>query len=237
MFSVLPPNVLSNGPTIWYWAHYSNNFMNEQNDTVVCAVSRYGISLKFYNSFLLIDLIIVISCGIGYTVVNLSRSNLGSGFHRWFKVVNDFKYVSNQNKPKSGGVAISIRTPVRKCRVPEKMSKITDRESTVQKNDAVAKVTPLSSPFKWLFQNEECFFFFPVACVEWRFCRARYWAAKPRVFRSSRPNLLAVHCPCTPSSTLACLHARPNHQSLLSVDACNSRAGIPIPYLSSRVPI
>lgn len=120
--------------------------MNELNDIVVCAVSRYGISLKFYNSFLLIDLIIVISCGIGYTV--LSRSNLGSGFHRWFKVVNDFKYVSNQNKPKSGGVAISIRTPVRKGRVPEKMSKITDRESTVQKNDAVAKVTPLSSPFK-----------------------------------------------------------------------------------------
>lgn len=122
--------------------------MNELNDTVVCAVSRYGISLKFYNSFLLIDLIIVISCGIGYTVVNLSRSNLGSGFQRWFKVVNDFKYVSNQNKPKSGGVAISIRTPVRKGRVPEKMSKITDRESTAQKNDAVAKVTPFSSPFK-----------------------------------------------------------------------------------------
>lgn len=43
---------------------------------------------------------------------------------------------------------MSIRTPVRKGRVPEKMSKITDRESTAQKNDAVAKVTPLSSPFK-----------------------------------------------------------------------------------------
>ena len=93
MFSVLPPNVLSNGPTIWYWAHYSNNFMNEQNDTVVCAVSRYGISLKFYNSFLLIDLILVIGSGIGYTVVNLSRSNLGSSFQRWFKIVNDFKYL------------------------------------------------------------------------------------------------------------------------------------------------
>lgn len=67
--------------------------MNELNDTVVCAVSRYGISLKFYNSFLLIDLILVIGSGIGYTVVNLSRSNLGSGFHRWFKIVNDFKYL------------------------------------------------------------------------------------------------------------------------------------------------
>ena len=67
--------------------------MNELNDTVVCAASRYGISLKFYNSFLLIDSIIVICSGIGYTVVNLSRSNLGSGFQRRFKVVNDFKYL------------------------------------------------------------------------------------------------------------------------------------------------